>query len=58
MNALVLSQAESGYQMGAFLVKTDINQRLSDLERIIPQFWDVYFPDLPYSPYDSREEEI
>jgi hypothetical protein len=58
MNTLVLSQAEIGYQMGAFLVKTDINQRLSDIERIIPQFWDVYFPDLPYSPYDSREEEI
>jgi hypothetical protein len=55
---LVLSQLENAYQMGAFLVKTDINQRLSDIERIIPQFWDVYFPDLPYSPYDSREEEI
>jgi hypothetical protein len=58
MNALVLSQSENAYQMGAFLVKTDINQRLSDIERIIPQFWDVYFPDLPYSPYDSREDEI
>jgi hypothetical protein len=58
MNVLVLSQLENAYQMGAFLVKTDINQRLSDIERIIPQFWDVYFPDLPYSPYDSREEEI
>ena len=58
MNTLVLSQLETAYQMGAFLVKTDINQRLSDIERIIPQFWDVYFPDLPYSPYDSRDEEI
>ncbi len=58
LGVLLRWKATSPYSIDAILVKNRLNERLSGIEREIPQFLDLDVPTIPYSPLDSRQETL
>lgn len=46
------------YEVAVKIVRDDLAERLSDIERINPQIFDLWLPEKPYFPYDSRRETL
>jgi len=56
--AMLQQRRPANYSCDTILVMYRLGERLSDMERKFPQFVDIDVPDVPYAPYNSREESV
>ncbi len=58
LTSMLKKKRSAGYFCDTIIVVYKLMERLSDIERKSVQLLDIDVPDIPYLPYNSREESV